>query len=263
MTAPPWTLQARARLVAETGNPHVFVHLVDMTDTRAVAALGRDFAANAATRPLHVLVNNAGVLLPAAAVAANGLEASFAVNVAGTLALTEALLPALATQPDARVVVVSSGGLLLERLEPRDVQLAARFARAGAYNGELAYAQHKRQQAVLTAAWAAAHPAVGVYCYHPGWADTPGVATALPGFRERMGGRLRSPAQGADCGVWLCLAPRAKLASGAFYRDRAVESLHLPAPFGLGSTASSAADVAEYLATVRALVAPLAAEASP
>jgi hypothetical protein len=38
---------------------------------------------------------------------------------------------------------------------------------------------------------------------HPGWADTPGVATSLPGFRRLTAPLLRSPEQGADTIIWL------------------------------------------------------------
>ena len=31
---------------------------------------------------------------------------------------------------------------------------------------------------------------------HPGWADTPGISAALPGFRRLMGPILRTPARG-------------------------------------------------------------------
>jgi hypothetical protein len=56
---------------------------------------------------------------------------------------------------------------------------------------------------------------------HPGWSDTPGVATALPGFRDRMGDALRSQAQGADTIVWLAAAPEAAVVTGRFWFDRA------------------------------------------
>ena len=54
---------------------------------------------------------------------------------------------------------------------------------------------------------------------HPGWADTPGVATSLPGFRLVTGPLLRTPEEGADTAVWLA-ATRPAPPSGGFWHDR-------------------------------------------
>ena len=55
---------------------------------------------------------------------------------------------------------------------------------------------------------------------HPGWADTPGLSRALPGFARLMGPLLRTPAQGADTIVWLA----------ADRRDRPLGRLALARP---------------------------------
>jgi hypothetical protein len=57
---------------------------------------------------------------------------------------------------------------------------------------------------------------------HPGWADTPGLAASLPGFRARLGSQLRTPAEGVDTLLWLAAAPRDQVASGRLYLDRRV-----------------------------------------
>jgi dehydrogenase/reductase SDR family protein 12 len=61
---------------------------------------------------------------------------------------------------------------------------------------------------------------------HPGWADTPAVASSLPRFRRVTEAILRTPAQGADTIVWLAAAPRVKIEPGAFYFDRKRRSEH-------------------------------------
>lgn len=41
----------------------------------------------------------------------------------------------------------------------------------------------------------------------------------MPSFYERMKDKLRSPAEGADTGVWLALSPAAtKAENGAFFQ---------------------------------------------
>lgn len=74
----------------------------DLTSVRAAAeqVQGED--------RLDVLVNNAGIMMPPKEVTADGFESQFGVNHLGTFALTSLLLPKLAEQDDARVVVTSS-----------------------------------------------------------------------------------------------------------------------------------------------------------
>ena len=62
---------------------------------------------------------------------------------------------------------------------------------------------------------------------HPGWADTPGVQTALPGFRRVTKRVLRSPAEGADTIVWLARASEADQLSGKLFLDREPRTTHL------------------------------------
>ncbi|OBA59363.1 hypothetical protein A5647_16990 [Mycobacterium sp. 1100029.7] len=66
-----------------------------------------------------------------------------------------------------------------------------------------AYARTKRMQVALTPILArhwAAH-GIRVYSMDPGWADTLGVATALPAFRAATGALLRSPGAGTPVAV--------------------------------------------------------------
>lgn len=60
-----------------------------------------------------------------------------------------------------------------------------------------------------------------------GWADTPAVKTSMPGFHRKMEGNLRTPAQGADTMIWLCIAQDVGK-SGLFFQDRKPVATHLP-----------------------------------
>ena len=66
----------------------------------------------------------------------------------------------------------------------------------------------------------------------------------MPDFHRRMGDRLRSPQQGADTLIWLCISPNArKQPSGGFYQDRVTVNKHLP----LAWTKSSKHDEEEFM----------------
>lgn len=171
------------------------VDMASMADVRALPD-NPEIAAGA----IDVLVNNVGVLLNDFQTTGEGLEASFATNLLGPFVLTEQLHDNDLLAAEGIVVNVSSGGmygtpLKLEEMDCRNER---------DYDGMAAYATHKRAQVELTRYWNQrweGKPAVHVM--HPGWVDTEGVKTALPGFRTALKGILRGAEQGADTILWL------------------------------------------------------------
>ncbi len=162
----------------------------------------RRFAASL-TR-VDVLVNNAGALPAERSETAEGLEVAYATNVLGPFLLVELLRP-------GRVITVTSGGMYAARLDPYDLQTVSR-----PYRGAEVYARTKRAEAVLTSMWA--ERGVSAHAMHPGWVDTPGLASSLPGFHRALQPLLRTPEQGADTIVWL---GSAGVAPGRLWHDRA------------------------------------------
>ncbi|MEN8158994.1 MAG: SDR family NAD(P)-dependent oxidoreductase [Myxococcota bacterium] len=211
--------KAAAAIRERTGSRRVSVERLDVSDLSDVREVGERLAAG----PVDVLVHNAGVLPDVRTETKGGLELTFATHVAGPHLLTQLLRPALERSNDARVVWVSSGGMYARRLNVEDAQWVERD-----YDGVLAYAETKRAQVVLAELWAEAleGTSVGVYSMHPGWADTPSVASSLPNFRRVMQPLLRTPAEGADTVVWLAAAPKDRLETGRFYFDRTPRSTH-------------------------------------
>ena len=132
-------------------------------------------------------------------------------------------MPLLEAAAPSRVIVVASGGMYTE---PLDVD--ALDAAPATYDGTNAYARCKRAQVVLAEEWTRQLLDIGitVNAMHPGWADTPGLRTALPGFTRVVGPLLRTPAEGADTIVWLAAAPDAAEISGLFFLDRRARAKH-------------------------------------
>jgi dehydrogenase/reductase SDR family member 12 len=153
---------------------------------------------------VDVLVNNAGALPPVRTETSEGFEVAFATNVLGPFALTSLVRP-------ERAITVTSGGMYTARLDPFDLQTRSR-----PYRGAAVYAQTKRAEMVLTAMWAAR--GVAAHAMHPGWVDTPGLASSLPGFYRACKPLLRTAAQGADTIVWL---GSAAVPPGRLWHDRA------------------------------------------
>ncbi|XP_057563852.1 dehydrogenase/reductase SDR family member 12 isoform X4 [Hippopotamus amphibius kiboko] len=166
---------ARGEIIRETGNQNIFLHIVDLSDPKTIWKFVENFKEE---HTLNVLINNAGCMVNKRELTEDGLEKNFATNTLGVYVLTTALIPVLEKEHDPRVVTVSSGGMLVQKLNTDDLQ-----SERTAFDGTMVYAQNKRQQVVLTEQWARAHPAIHFSCMHPGWVDTPDrkpVPTHLP-----------------------------------------------------------------------------------
>ena len=222
----------RDSLVREHGEDRFPVVTADMGSLNSVRAAA---SLVLATEPrLDVLIDNAGAMLSERTVGPDGIEATLATLVVGPFALETALLPLLARTPGSRIVSVTSGGMYTQAVRLDDLQCELE-----PWSGPRAYARAKRIQVALMREWdrrlAAAGIGVTVNAMHPGWADTPGLAEALPGFYRRMRPMLRTPAEGADTIVWLATRPDA--GGGKLFLDRR------PRPFDrLPSTRLKAAD---------------------
>ena len=189
-------------LANETGNPNISHRRLDLGDPESVDDLVRAVG----ELPVHVLVNNAGVLLDERGEAEGGLELTLATNLVGHLRLTAGLLPALRAGGRARVVWVSSGGMYAKRLSVDDLRCPPE-----PFDGVAAYAQTKRAMVTLSR-WLAdslAPSGIAVHAMHPGWAATPGVEQSLPTFWKLTRPILRTPETGADTILWLAVCDKA------------------------------------------------------
>jgi NAD(P)-dependent dehydrogenase (short-subunit alcohol dehydrogenase family)/carbon monoxide dehydrogenase subunit G len=212
---PDKTAMVRREIVAATGNDHIAVAIADLSLLADVRKLARKLLRDEPR--IHVLVNNAGVLINERTTTREGHETTLATNLLAPFLLTRLLLPRLEQSAPARIVNVSSGGMYTTGLALDDLQF-----RKGRYNGSLAYARTKRALVVLTEAWAEQlrDKGVVVHAMHPGWADTPGVAGSLPAFHAVTRRFLRTAEQGADTITWLAAAPEVAGVTGLFWLDR-------------------------------------------
>lgn len=197
-------------LRTETGNENIDVRPLDVSDLASV----REFVRNW-DRPLHALVNNAGVMaLPELQRSSKGCEMQFATNYLGHFALTLGLRRHLAKAEGARVVSVSSTGSLFAPVFWDDPHF--HFI---PYDPLLAYGQSKTACILLS---------VGI---RDRWASDGIVSNALnPGAiatnLQRHTGGLRTPEafrktpeQGAATSVLLAASPLLDGVSGRYFDD--------------------------------------------
>ncbi len=216
-------LDAAAGLVEEVGaGAGAHVAALDVADAGAVTGF-----ADRVTRSeggVDGVIHAAGALLRSFERTPDNTERTVATHVLAPFRLTWLLSPLLRKAGGGTVVTVSSGGMYTQPLDLDRLEMTE-----ADYDGVRAYARAKRAQVVLTHAWARrwAGDGVAAYAMHPGWVDTPGLATGLPGFRH-LRWLLRTPDQGADTAVWLAAdGPRRQAAtegrsapSDGFWHDR-------------------------------------------
>ncbi|GAQ58698.1 oxidoreductase [Streptomyces acidiscabies] len=152
----------RGQAAASGLNGSTEVRRLDLADLGSV----RDFARDWEARPLHVLINNAGVMAIPEARTADGFEMQFGTNHLGHFALTNLLLPYV----EDRVVSLASGAHRAGRIAFDDVNLTS------GYTPVRAYAQSKLANLLFTLELqrrlTAANSSVRALAAHPGWSAT-------------------------------------------------------------------------------------------
>jgi NAD(P)-dependent dehydrogenase (short-subunit alcohol dehydrogenase family) len=199
-----------ADITATTGNPNVHAAWLDLSDRASIGAFVDSW-----NEPLHILVNNAGVMAPPEQHTPEGWETQFATNHLGHFALTLGLYPALAAAGAARIVVVSSNGHLLSPVVFDDIHFRFR-----PFDPTAAYAQSKTAEILFavgaTRRWA--DRGITANALHPG-----AIATKL---QRHIGGRLmtpperrKTPEQGAATSVLLASAKMLDGVGGRYFED--------------------------------------------
>lgn len=209
-------------LQEQTGNADIHIEVADMMLMDDVYRLTDKLLKTGDT--IDILINNAGALFNPRQETTEGLEKSFALLLLGPYILTERLQPLLAQADSARLVNVLSGGMYSQKIHVDDLQ-----STLGSYSGSVAYARAKRGLMILTEEWAERwrEDGISVNAMHPGWADTPGVADALPGFYRAVRRLLRTPHEGADTITWLAASTEADKVTGKFWLDREQHPSHI------------------------------------
>lgn len=220
---PQFGEEAKKELTEQSDNSNINLHILDMSKPQNIVKFVKEFEQK--NQKLDVLINNAGCMVNKRELTEDQIEKNFATNTLGTFLITSGLMNLLKQSEEPRVVTVSSGGMLVQKLNVDDLQ----FSEMSPFDGTMAYAQNKRQQVVMTEQLAKKHKEVHFSVMHPGWADTPAIRNSMPDFYEKMRDKLRTVEQGADTIVWLAVARQAvSSTSGQFWQDRSQVGTHLP-----------------------------------
>ncbi len=206
-------------ITATTGSKQVLVASLDLADQASVASFAAGWDG-----PLHILVNNAGVMASPLMRTPEGWEMQFATNHLGHFALATGLHGALAAAGGARVVSVSSAGHLRSPVVFEDIHFHER-----AYDPWAAYGQSKTANILFaveaTKRWAS--DGITVNALMPGAIRTNlqryVTDEELNRIRAQMGTTAtfpwKTPEQGAATSVLAATSPLLDGIGGRYFED--------------------------------------------
>ncbi|MFF0265963.1 SDR family NAD(P)-dependent oxidoreductase [Kribbella sp. NPDC004536] len=200
------------QIIEDTGNNHVFVAPIELADQASVRAFAQSWSG-----PLHILVNNAGVMAEPLNRTPEGWEHQFATNHLGHFGLALGLHDALAAAGDARVVSVSSSAHLRSDVHLDDLHFENR-----PYEPWAAYGQSKTANILFAVEGAKRWAADGIVvnALMPG-----GIRTALQRHvsadvqRQWDEYRWKTTEQGAATSVLLAASPLVQGVTGKYFED--------------------------------------------
>ena len=200
----------RAKEALKEFGARVAVATMDLSDLASVRKFASDVVA--AGKPVHLLINNAGVMACPESRVGDNWELQFATNHIGHFVLTNELAPSLKKAKSARVVCLSSTGHKLSPIRWGDIHFTKE-----PYNKWVAYGQSKTANSLFAVELDARLKDDGVraFAVHPGGIVTPlqrhldqeemialgwlGPDGELSEMAKQM---FKTPEQGASTTVW-------------------------------------------------------------
>ncbi|MDH3262120.1 MAG: SDR family oxidoreductase [Acidimicrobiia bacterium] len=198
----------------QVGHDRVEFLALDLSSLASVKSAADTFLADG--RPLHLLVNNAG-LAGRRGMTADGFELTFGVNYLGHYLLTRLLMNRMVASAPARIVHVASS--VHHRARHIDWE---RLRKPRLVPGRSEYAVSKLANILFNRELARRLTGTGVttYAAHPGLAATDIYRVVPPPIRRLVTRSMPTPENAARTQVWCATAPELWEESGRYYADR-------------------------------------------
>jgi len=202
---------AQAEIRASSGNPAVDLLCADLASQQSIRQVAREIQAT--YQQVHVLMNNAGVLMRQRSVTSDGLEMTFAVNYLAPFLLTNLLLDLLKASAPARIINVTS--IVQRAIHFDDLHGEQHYSMMGAYG------QSKLADVLFTYELARRLQGTGVTanCLHPGIVAS-NFTRDFP-FPRLIHCLTRplflSPTQGAQTPIYLASSSQVEGISGKYF----------------------------------------------
>ncbi|KFO86606.1 Retinol dehydrogenase 12, partial [Buceros rhinoceros silvestris] len=214
---------AASEIRTETGNQQVIVKKLDLADTKSIREFAEKFLAE--EKELHILINNAGVMLCPYSKTADGFEMHLGVNHLGHFLLTFLLLDRLKQCAPARIVNVSSLAHHGGRIRFHDLHGEK------SYNCGLAYCHSKLANVLFTRELArrlqgksqrrAGCTNVTANALHPGSVHSELVRHSflMTWLWKIFSFFLKTPREGAQTSIYCAVAEELDSVTGQYFSD--------------------------------------------
>jgi NAD(P)-dependent dehydrogenase (short-subunit alcohol dehydrogenase family) len=222
-------MPARDRVKAEKALgalDNVTIDELDLATPETIDAFVRRFG----DRPLHLLINNAGIMAAPLSRDARGLESHLAVNHVGHFQLFSRLLPALRRARGARVVALSSRGHVRASFDFDDPNFERR-----PYDKMIAYGQSKTANILFAVEADHRHRGDGIraFAVHPGAILETDLARNYDPAelkavieRARRIGSFKTVEQGAATTIWCATSPKLDGLGGVYCENCDVAAIN-------------------------------------
>ena len=203
---------AQKDIIELTGHKNVNLFLCDLSSQEAIRKFVSEFKKK--YLDLHILINNAGVMMKKGTSSIDGFEMNFAVNHLAPFLLTNLLLDTLKKSAPSRIINVSSGAHRMGKIDFDDLQSENKKPRLMRIYGNsklalmlFSYELNRRLE----------NTNVTVNTVHPGV-----VATNLgrhqskfsQGFSKRF---FKGPEKGAETSIYLASSPEVEGITGKYF----------------------------------------------
>ncbi|KAG7329991.1 hypothetical protein KOW79_006213 [Hemibagrus wyckioides] len=205
---------AQREIVAESGNQNVLIRKLDLADIKSI----REFAdvISKEEKQLHILINNAGVMMCPYSKTADGFEMQFGVNHLGHFLLTFLLTDLLKKSAPSRIIILSSMAHSWGTIKLDDINSEK------SYHSRREYGQSKLANILCARSLAKRLKDTGVtvYAVHPGIVRTElkrHMNLGLLFLWKMVRPFTKTSMQGAQTSIYCAVEPALHSHSGGYY----------------------------------------------
>ncbi|XP_064599849.1 retinol dehydrogenase 13-like [Liolophura sinensis] len=223
--------EAAKKIRRASGNGNIIFRRLDLASLESVRQFARETLA--AEKDIHILLNNAGIMMCPNWKSVEGYEMQFATNHLGHFLLTNLLLEKIKKSAPSRIINVSSRAHIRGQINFDDINFQKE------YHPRLAYSQSKLANVLFTRELSRRLEGTGVTvnALHPGM-----VNTELARHMSEAGYHMwalyplypllmlvsKTPEQGAQTSIYAAVSEEAGKVTGKYFSDCALKDPVLP-----------------------------------
>ncbi|MFX1323767.1 MAG: SDR family oxidoreductase [Promethearchaeota archaeon] len=203
---------AQKEIIDQTGNSKVDLLICDLSSQKQIHNFVDNFKHK--YQNLHILINNAGVMVSKRKISTDGFEMNFAVNFLAPFLLTNLLLDYLIKSAPSRIINVSSAAHRMAKIDFDDLQYEKR-----SYHLHKAYGASKLALMLFSYELSRRLEGTGVTVntLHPGVVNT-NLGREMSKFSQVFAKLFfKSPEKGAETTIYLASSPDVENITGMYY----------------------------------------------